>query len=172
MSLTVAFARWRPSVIIAPSDIPARIAHLDANGIQRQLLDSHRCILAWMRRSCSQSCDRCIARSNDELVEVVRKNLSHLLAVAALPASDPEWTAEELYSRTQGARLHRRLAAAQCVRHAGGRAHRRRRSSRQLKKLGSHFFVHRGPANASIPGQPPLEAPTDTDSRALEAIRN
>lgn len=155
---------------IAPSDIPARIAHLEANGIQRQLL-THTVAFGLDATIPLEDLRPLYRAFNDELAEVVRKNSSHFLAVAALPAGDPRWAAEEL------TRAHKELGFI------GGslplNAFATLAGARTLtplfqaaQKLGSHFFVHRGPANASIPGQPPLEAPTDTDFARWTLISN
>jgi predicted TIM-barrel fold metal-dependent hydrolase len=155
---------------LSPSDIPARIAHLDANGIQRQLL-THTVALGLDATIPLEDLRPLYRAFNDELAEVVRRYPTRFLAVAALPAADPKWAAEEL------TRAHRDLGFI------GGslplNAFATLEGARTLaplfataQKHGSHFFVHRGPANAAIPGQPPLEAPSDTDFARWTLISN
>lgn len=155
---------------LSPSDIPARIAHLEANGIQRQLL-THTVALGLDATIPLEDLRPLYRAFNDELAEVVRKHRDRFLAVAALPAGDPKWAAEEL------TRAHRDLGFI------GGslplNAFATLEGARTLaplfaaaQKHGSHFFVHRGPANAAIPGQPPLVAPTDTDFARWTLVSN
>jgi predicted TIM-barrel fold metal-dependent hydrolase len=40
------------------------------------------------------------------------------------------------------------------------------------QSLQSHFFIHRAPASSTIPGQPPLYVPTDTDYARWSLISN
>jgi predicted TIM-barrel fold metal-dependent hydrolase len=40
------------------------------------------------------------------------------------------------------------------------------------QKHASHFFVHRGPASAAVPGQPPLVVPADTAYARWNLINN
>lgn len=155
---------------LSPSDIPARIAHLEANGIQRQLL-THTVALGLDATIPLDDLRPLYRAFNDELADVVRRYPNRFLAVAALPAADPKWAAEEL------TRAHRDLGFI------GGslplNAFATLEGARTLaplfataQKHGSHFFVHRGPANAAIPGQPPLEAPSDTDFARWTLISN
>ena len=154
----------------APSDLDLRIQHLRANGIQRQLL-SHTVALG-LDATLSIEELRTLFRSiNDELGAVVRKHPDRFLAVAALPTADPKWAAEEL------TRAHRDLGLI------GGslplNAFATLEGARTLaplftaaQKLGSHFFVHRGPASSAVPGQPPLVVPSDTDYARWGLISN
>lgn len=155
---------------LSPSDIPARIAHLEANGIQRQLL-THTVALGLDATIPLEDLRPLYRNFNDELAEVVRRHPDRFLAVAALPAADPKWAADEL------TRAHRDLGFI------GGslplNAFATLEGARTLaplfataQKHGSHFFIHRGPANAAIPGQPPLEAPSDTDFARWTLISN
>ncbi len=129
---------------VSPSDIPARIAHLEANGIQRQLL-THTVALGLDATIPLEDLRPLYRAFNDELADVVRRYPKHFLAVAALPAADPKWAAEEL------TRAHRDLGFI------GGSLPSMRfatlEGARTLaplfataQKHGSHFFVHRGPA--------------------------
>jgi predicted TIM-barrel fold metal-dependent hydrolase len=91
--------------------------------------------------------------------------------VAALPSSDPAWAAQELI------RAHKELGLI------GGalplNAFATLEGAQTLaplfaegQRLGSHFFIHRAPANAAVPGQPPLILPTDTESVRWNVISN
>ena len=155
---------------LSASDIPARLAHLDANGIQRQLL-THTVALGLDATIPLEELRPLYRAFNDELAEVVRQHPQRFLAVAALPAADPKWAATEL------ARAHQDLGFI------GGslplNAFATLEGARTLaplftaaQKHGSHFFIHRGPANASIPGQPPLTTPSDTDFARWTLISN
>ncbi|WP_116811097.1 amidohydrolase family protein [Steroidobacter cummioxidans] len=154
----------------APSDIQARLRNLDQNGIQRQLL-THTVALGF-DASLPIEEQRALYRAfNDELAEVVVKNRPRFLAVAALPASDPVWAAQELE------RAHRELGFI------GGslplNAFATLAGARTLKPLfdtaqkhNSHFFIHRGPASDRVPGQPPLVVPDDTAYARWNLISN
>ncbi len=155
---------------LSPSDIDARIAHLQTNGIARQLL-THTVAFGLDATVGLDELRPLYRAFNDELAEVVRKHPDRFLAVAALPAGDPRWAAEEL------TRAHRDLGFI------GGslplNAFATLEGARTLAPLfqtaqrhGSHFFVHRGPANPGIPGQPPLAVPTDTDFARWTLISN
>jgi predicted TIM-barrel fold metal-dependent hydrolase len=154
-----AAAAGHPSEFSA-SDIPARIRHLDKNGIQRQLL-THTVALG-LDYSVPLPELRSLFRAfNNELAGVVRQYPDRFLAVAALPSADPEWAAQEL------TRAHHELGFI------GGslplNAFATLEGARTLaplfataQGLRSHFFVHRGPASALVPGQPPMVIPGDT----------
>ena len=154
----------------SPSDIQARLRNLDQNGVQRQLL-THTVALGF-DASLSIEEQRTLYRAfNDELAEVVAKHKPRFLAVAALPASDPVWAAQEL------ARAHKELGFI------GGslplNAFATLAGARTLKPLfdaaqkhGSHFFIHRGPASDRVPGQPPLVVPEDTAFARWNLISN
>jgi predicted TIM-barrel fold metal-dependent hydrolase len=143
------------------SDIAARIRHLDQNGVQRQLL-THTVALGLDATLSLEEIRPLFRAFNDELAGVVRQHPDRFLAVAALPAADPVWAAAELK------RAHRELGFI------GGslplNAFATLEGARTLgplfaaaQGLGSHFFVHRGPANPRVPGQPPIVIPSDTD---------
>lgn len=166
---TVSAIAGKPAEFEA-SDVAARIRHLDQHGIARQLL-THTVALGF-DASLSLADQRSLYRAiNDELAEVVHQHPDRFLAVAALPAADPSWAAEEL------TRAHKELGLL------GGslplNAFATLEGARTLaplfaaaQKLGSHFFVHRGPANAQIPGQPPLVVPGDTEFARWNLISN
>ena len=164
-----AAAAGHPSEFSA-SDIPARIRHLDKNGIQRQLL-THTVALG-LDYSIPLSELRPLFRAfNDELAGVVRQYPDRFLAVAALPSADPEWAAQEL------TRAHHELGFI------GGslplNAFATLEGARTLaplfataQGLRSHFFVHRGPASSLVPGQPPIVIPGDTAFARWALISN
>jgi len=154
----------------SPSDIPARLRHLDQNGIGRQLL-THTVALGLDATLPIEELRPLFRAFNDELAAVVDKYPSRFLGVAALPTADPHWAAEEL------TRAHRDLGFI------GGslplNAFSTLEGARTLaplfataQKHGSHFFVHRGPASAQVPGQPPLIIPGDTDYARWTLISN
>jgi predicted TIM-barrel fold metal-dependent hydrolase len=168
-TLTVSAAAGEPSEF-SPSDIEARIANLDKHGVQRQLLT----------HTVAMGCDATLGideqrklyrEFNDELAEVVQKHRSRFFGVAALPSADPKWAAQELE------RAHRELGLI------GGslplNAFATLEGARTLaplfavaQKHRSHIFIHRGPAHTSVPGQPPLVVPTDTDYARWTLISN
>ncbi len=154
----------------SPSDLTARVRHLNEHGIERQLL-SHTVALGLDATVPVEELKPLFRAFNDELAEVVRAHPTKFLGVAALPTGDPVWAAQELQ------RAHRELGLI------GGslplNAFATLESARTLaplfqraNALGSHFFIHRGPANAHLPGQPPLYVPTDTDSVRWGLISN
>lgn len=152
------------------SDVTARIRHLDQNGVQRQLLTQT--VALGLDATLTLDELRPLFRAfNDELAGVVRQHPDRFLAVAALPTGDPAWAAEELR------RAHRELGFI------GGslplNAFATLEGARTLaplfaaaQGLGSHFFVHRGPANSRVPGQPPVIIPGDTDYARWTLISN
>jgi predicted TIM-barrel fold metal-dependent hydrolase len=166
---TVSAAAGEPSDI-AQSDIAARLANLDANGVQRQLL-THTVAFGFDASLPIEDLRPLYRAFNDELAGVVAKHKSRFLAVAALPTADPQWAAEEL------ARAHRELGFI------GGsqplNAFATLEGARTLapifaaaQKHRSHFFIHRGPANERVPGQPPLIVPEDTAYARWNLISN
>ena len=154
----------------SPSDIAKRIQHLEASGIQRQLL-TYTVAIGYDATLPVEELRPFFRGLNDELAAIVRQHPDRFLGVAALPTLDPVWAAEEL------TRAHKELGLI------GGalplNAFTSLEGARTLaplfaagQKLGSHFFIHRAPANAKIPGQPPLIVPTDTDSVRWSVISN
>lgn len=154
----------------SPSDIASRLRNLDANGIQRQLL-THTVALGFDASLPVEELRPLYRAFNDELAEVVHEHPARFLAVAALPSADPKWAAEELI------RAHRDLGFI------GGslplNAFATLEGARTLaplfaaaQKLGSHFFVHRGPASDHVPGQPALVVPDDTAYARWNLINN
>jgi predicted TIM-barrel fold metal-dependent hydrolase len=166
---TASFAAGKPSPFSA-SDIDARLRHMDQHHIGRQLL-SHTVALGFDATLPLEELRPLFRAVNDELADVVRRHPDRFLAVAALPAGDPQWAAEEL------ARAHKEL------RLIGGslplNAFATLEGARTLapifnaaQKLGSHFFIHRAPASALVPGQPPTIVPTDTEYARWSIISN
>lgn len=166
---TVSAAAGEPSEF-SVSDIGARLRNLDRNGVQRQLL-THTVALGFDASLPVEELRPLYRAFNDELAQVVQQNKPRFLAVAALPTADPVWAAQEL------ARAHKDLGFI------GGslplNAFATLEGARTLaplfataQKLGSHFFVHRGPASDRIPGQPPLVVPGDTAYARWNLISN
>lgn len=166
---TVSAAAGEPSEI-APSDIAARLANLDANGVQRQLL-THTVAFGFDATLPVEELRPLFRAFNDELAGVVAQHKDRFLAVAALPSADPHWAAAEL------TRAHRELGFI------GGslplNAFATLEGARTLapvfaaaQKHRSHFFIHRGPANERVPGQPPLIVPGDTAYARWNLISN
>jgi predicted TIM-barrel fold metal-dependent hydrolase len=169
LNVTTVSAAGGPSDF-SPSNIDLRIRHLQANGIQRQLL-SHTVALGLDASLPIEELRPLFRAINDELAGVVKQHPDRFLAVAALPTADPKWAADEL------TRAHRELGLI------GGsfplNAFATLEGARTLapvfaaaQKLGSHFFIHRGPANSAVPGQPPLVVPADTGYARWSLISN
>ena len=154
----------------APSDVEARLRHLDEHGIARQLL-THTVALG-LDASLPVAELRPLFRAfNDELAGVIRQHPSRFSAVAALPTGDPAWAAQELR------RAHEELGFIGCSLPLN--AFSTLEGARTLspifeaaQRLHSHFFVHRGPASTLVPGQPPVVVPTDTSTLRWGIISN
>ncbi|HET7537357.1 MAG TPA: amidohydrolase family protein [Candidatus Didemnitutus sp.] len=169
-NVTTVSAVSRGASPTSPSDIAERIRHLDASGVQRQLL-TYTVAIGYDATLPIEELRPFYRGLNDELAAIVRAHPDRFLGVAALPTLDPGWAAEELtrahkelgliggalplnaFSTLEGARTQAPLFAAG-------------------QKLGSHFFVHRAPASPKIPGQPPLIVPNDTESVRWNLISN
>ena len=154
----------------SPSDIAKRIQHLEASGIQRQLL-TYTVAIGYDATLPTEELRPFFRGLNDELAAIVRAHPDRFLGVAALPTTDPVWAAEEL------SRAHKELGLI------GGalplNAFASLESARTLaplfaagQKLGSHFFIHRAPASPKLPGQPPLIVPTDIEQVRWSVISN
>lgn len=166
---TVSFAAGKPSPF-EPSDIATRLRQLDENGIARQLI-THTVALGLDASLPVEALRTLYRQVNDELAEVVAKHPDRFLAVAAVPAADPRWAAEELQ------RAHRELGLIGVSLPLNAFA--TLESARTLaplfaagQKVGSHFFIHRGPVSNQLPGQPPLTLPTDTEYARWSLISN
>lgn len=169
-NVTTVSAVSREASPTSASDIAQRIRHLDASGVQRQLL-TYTVAIGYDATLPIEELRPFYRGLNDELAAVVRAYPGRFLGVAALPTLDPVWAAAELtrahkelgliggalplnvFSSLEGARTQAPLFAA-------------------AQKLGSHFFIHRAPASAQIPGQPPLVVPADTGAVRWNIISN
>ncbi len=152
------------------SDIETRIRHLDSVGVQRQLL-SYTVANGYDATLPVEDIRPFFRALNDDLGALVRKYPDHFLGVAALPTGDPVWAAQELE------RAHRELGLI------GGalplNAFASLEGAKTLapifnvgQKFRSHFFIHRAPANPSVPGQPPIVIPEDTGRLRWSIISN
>jgi len=152
------------------SDLAARIRQLDDNGIERQLL-THTVAMGFDASIPVEELRPLYRAFNDELATVIAQHPKRFLAVAALPAGDPAWAANELR------RAHRELNFI------GGslplNAFASLRSAQTLaplfaeaKKQGSHFFIHRASASSLLPDQPPVVIPEDTGYARWPLISN
>lgn len=166
---TVSAAAGKPSEF-SPSDVAFRLRQLDANGIGRQLI-THTVAMGLDALLPVAELRTLFRAVNDELAEVVRAHPARFSAVAAVPTADPEWAAAELD------RAHRELGLIGVSLPLNAFA--TLASARTLAPLfaaaqrhGSHVFVHRGPANPHLPGQPPLVLPTDTEYARWSIISN
>jgi predicted TIM-barrel fold metal-dependent hydrolase len=153
-----------------PSDIAKRIQHLEASGIQRQLL-TYTVAIGYDATLPIEELRPFFRGLNDELAATVHTHPDRFLGVAALPTTDTAWAAEELkrahhelgliggalplnaFSSLDGARTLAPIFAAG-------------------QKLGSHFFIHRAPASPTLPGQPPLIVPNDLEQVRWSVISN
>jgi predicted TIM-barrel fold metal-dependent hydrolase len=166
---TASFAAGEPADFEA-SDLEARLRHLDANGISHQLLSQT--VAMGLDATIPVNDLKPVFRAfNDELADVVRQHAPRFLGVAALPTGDPQWAAAELK------RAHEELGLI------GGalplNAFATLEGARTLapifaegQKHKSHFFVHRAPASARVPGQPPIVLPKDTEFARWTLISN
>ncbi len=155
-------AAGRPSPLWpAVTDVTARVRHLDEVGVQRQVI-SYTVPLGYDASLPADEIKPLFRGFNDDLAGLVREHSGRFIGLAALPTADPAWAAQELE------RAHRDLHFI------GGslplNAFATLRGAQQLapifaaaQKHGSHLFIHRGAASASIPGQPPVLLPEDTE---------
>lgn len=170
LNADTASAAAGPAREYTPSDIAARLRHLDEHGIERQLL-THTVAMGYDHSVPVDELRVFYREFNDEMARIVAAHPARFLAVAALPAADPVWAAEEL------ARTKREYGFI------GGslplNAFITLRSAQTLKplfeqgqKLGSHIFLHRASASPALPDQPPVEIPADTDWARWTLINN
>jgi len=166
---TASFAGGKPSPFSA-SSIDARLRHMDQLGIGRQLL-THTVALGFDATLPLEQLRPLFRAVNDELASVVKRYPGRFLAVAALPAADPIWAAQEL----RRAHTELGLIGASLPLNAFATLE----SARTLaplfataQTLGSHFFIHRAPASALLPDQPPVTIPRDTDYARWSIISN
>jgi predicted TIM-barrel fold metal-dependent hydrolase len=153
-----------------PSNIATRLAQLDASGIQRQLL-THTVAMGFDATLPVEDLRPLYRRFNDELAGVLAAHPGRFLAVAALPTADPGWAATELR------RAHRELGFI------GGSlplnafatlrsAQTQRPLFDEAQRQGSHLFIHRASASASLPDQPPVVIPQDAGFARWPLINN
>ncbi len=146
---TVSAAAGKPSPT-GPSDLETRIKHLDASGIQRQLL-TYTVALGYDNTLPVEELRPFFRSLNDELAATLRQNPGRFLGVAAVPTADPAWAAQEL------ARAHQELGLIGVA--VPLNAFATLESARTqaplfaaAQKFGSHVFVHRAPASPALPG--------------------
>jgi predicted TIM-barrel fold metal-dependent hydrolase len=166
---TVSAAAGKPSVTSA-SDIETRVKHLDASGVQRQLL-SYTVALGYDATLPVEELRPFYRTLNDDLAAILAKYPGRFLGVAAVPTTDPAWAAQEL------ARAHKELGFIGVA--VPLNAYATLESARTqaplfeaAQKFGSHVFVHRAPASNQLPGQPPLVVPTDLGGTRWSVISN
>lgn len=166
---TVSAAARKPSPI-APSDLPSRLQHLDANRIERQLL-TYTVANGYEATLPVEELRPFYRTLNDDLAAALRAHPGRFLGVAAVPTADPAWAAGELE------RAHRELGLIGAALPLN--AFTTLEGARTLaplfaagQRLRSHFFIHRAPASAQVPGQPPLVVPGDTDGVRWSVISN
>jgi predicted TIM-barrel fold metal-dependent hydrolase len=166
---TVSAAAGQPSEF-SPSDVTTRLQQLDRHGVARQLL-THTVAMGLDALLTVAELRTLFRAVNDELAEVVRAHPTRFSAVAAVPTADPAWAAGELE------RAHRELGLIGVSLPLNAFA--TLASARTLAPLfaaaqrhGSHIFVHRGPANGHLPGQPALVLPSDTGYARWSLISN
>jgi predicted TIM-barrel fold metal-dependent hydrolase len=166
---TASAAAGEPSAFSA-SNVSTRLAQLDANGIERQLL-THTVAMGFDATLPIEDLRTLYRKFNDELAGVVSQHPDRFLAVAALPTADPAWAATELR------RAHRELGFI------GGSlplnafatlrsAQTQRALFEEAQRQGSHLFIHRASASPSLPDQPPVIVPADTGYARWPLINN
>jgi predicted TIM-barrel fold metal-dependent hydrolase len=165
---TASFAASRSEY--SPSDIEARLENLNQHGIQRQLL-THTVAAGFDATVPLEELKPVFRAFNDELAQVVRRYPDKFLAVAALPTGDPVWAAQELR------RAHQELGfiGGSLPLNAFATLEGARTLSpifKAAQPLKSHFFIHRAPANPSVPGQPAVVVPEDTAYARWSLISN
>lgn len=169
-NVTTVSAASREASATAASDLKSRIQHLDAAGIQRQLL-TYTVALGYDATLPLEELRPFYRSLNDELAAALRAHPGRFLGVAALPTADPKWAAEELKRAHQDLGL---IGAALPLNAFTSLASARTQAPlfAQAQKLGSHIFVHRAPASPTLPDQPPLIVPSDTNQIRWSVISN
>jgi predicted TIM-barrel fold metal-dependent hydrolase len=133
-------------------DIDLRMSHLDKAGVDQQLLSwpttNH--VDAFLP---AEDARLIWSAYNEELSQVVEKHGDRFLGVAMVPTSDIAWAARELE------RAHRELGLIGVVLPVGGfqtleAAKLFAPIFEVAQKHRSHIYLHTGPANPAIPGQP------------------
>jgi predicted TIM-barrel fold metal-dependent hydrolase len=134
-------------------DIDLRLRRLDRAGVDKQLLSwpTTTGVDAFLPPGDAR---RIWGAYNEELSKVVAGHPDRLFGVAVLPTSDIEWAADELD------RAHRKLGLIGAVLPVGG--FQTLEAARLFEPVfevaqrhRSHIYLHTGPANPEIPGQPP-----------------
>jgi predicted TIM-barrel fold metal-dependent hydrolase len=169
-NVTTVSAAAREAAQAVPSDLPSRITHLANSGIQRQLL-TYTVAIGYDATLPVEELRPFFRGLNDELAAVVRAHPDRFFGVAALPTADPKWAAEEL------TRAHRELGLIGAALPLNAFATLEGACTlaplfARGQELNSHFFLHRAPASAIVPGQPPLIVPNDTESIRWSVISN
>ncbi len=141
-------------------DIDLRLKHLDRAGVEKQLLSwpTTTGVDAFLPAADAR---RIWGAYNEEISKAVASYPDRLFGLAVLPTADIEWAARELE------RAHRDLGLFGAVLPVGGfqtlKAARRFAPVFEVaQKYRSHIYLHTGPANPAIPGQPP-NVPHDDD---------
>lgn len=169
-NVTTVSAAAREASPTAASDIATRVKHLDGAGIRRQLL-TYTVALGYDATLPVEELRPFFRTLNDDLAAIVRQHPGLFLGVAAVPTADPKWAAEEL------TRAHKELGligAAVPLNAYTSLASARTQAPlfAAAQKLGSHIFVHRAPASPTLPDQPPLVVPGDTNQVRWSVISN
>lgn len=145
---------------VARSNIEARLRQMDAAGIGQQVL----CQTIPLGFDASLPLDeqkRLYRAYNDELAGVLQRYPGRFIGLAALPAADPVWAADELRrGQTELGFLGGSLPLNAFITLKSART--LAPLFAQAQKLGSHLLIHRGPASALLPDQPPVIIPQDT----------
>jgi len=165
-NVTTRSALARAPSVLSVSDLETRVAHLDAAGIERQLL-TYTVATGYDATIPVPELRTFFRALNDDLAAALERYPGRFLGVAALPTADPAWAAQELE------RAHRDLGligAALPLNAFSSLAGARTLAPvfEAGQRLNSHFFIHRASASDLVPGQPPLVIP---DTGDLETIR-
>jgi predicted TIM-barrel fold metal-dependent hydrolase len=142
------------------TDIEGRLRHLDAVGVQRQVI-SYTVPFGYDYSLTAEEIRPLFQAYNDDLAGLVQKYPDRFSGFAALPTSDVAWAVKELE------RAHRELGLI------GGSLPLNAFSTLEgaqvlapifatAQKYRSHIFVHRGAASPGTPGQPEIIIPKDT----------
>jgi predicted TIM-barrel fold metal-dependent hydrolase len=169
-NVTTVSAAAREASATSPSDFATRIQHMDNAGIQRQLL-SYTVALGYDATLPVEELRIFYRALNDDLAAVLRKYPGRFLGVAALPTADQAWAVEELKRAHQDLGF---IGAALPLNAFASLASARTQAPlfAAAQKLGSHFFLHRAPASPTLPDQPPLIVPADTNAVRWSIISN
>jgi 5-carboxyvanillate decarboxylase len=133
------------------TDVDARLKHLEAVGVDRQIISWPTTLGADALLSAAEA-KPLWTTYNNELADLVRKYPQRFSGLAALPTSDIPWAATELE------RAHRDLGLIGGVLPVGAfqtpaAAELFRPIFDVAQKYHSHVYLHTGPASPGIPGQ-------------------